>query len=140
MSLLDSVVQNVGAQALDKIGARLGLPPATVQQAAQVILPALAGGLVHHAQADALPTPPASGAPPGSDEAQTHGNEVLGKVLGSKDASRALANEASAQTGINVDTLKKLLPQLASVAAEATSHAKTSGGLGGLVSNLGGML
>lgn len=35
MSLLDSVVQNVGGQALDKIGARLGLSPAMVQQAAQ---------------------------------------------------------------------------------------------------------
>lgn len=140
MSLLDSVVQNVGGQALEKIGARLGLSPAMVQQAAQVILPALAGGLMHHAQAGALPTPPASGAPPGSDEAQAHGNEVLGTVLGSKDASRSLANQASTQTGINVDTLKQLLPQLASVAAKATSHANANGSLGGLASNLGKLL
>lgn len=140
MSLLDSVVQNVGAQALDKIGARFGLSPAVVQQAAQAILPALAGGLVHHAQAGALPAPPANGAPPGSDEAQAHGNAVLGTVLGSKDASRSLASQASTQTGINADTLKQLLPQLASVAAKATSHAHANGGLGGLAANLGNLL
>lgn len=139
MSLLDSVMQNVGTQAFEKIGARFGLPAATVQQAAQVILPALAGGLLHHAQAGALPTP-ANGAAPGSDEARAHGNEVLGTVLGSRDASRSLASQASAKTGIDVGTVERLLPQLASVAARTTSHATENGSLGGLVSSLGGML
>jgi hypothetical protein len=60
-------------------------------------------------------------------------------VLGSKDASRSLATQASGQTGINVDTLKQLLPQFASLAAKATSHASSSGGLGGLLSSLGGL-
>ena len=139
MSLMDMVIQHAGGPALEKIGARFGLSPAMVEQAAKVILPALAGGLAHHAQAGSLPPPPASGAPPGSDEAQAHGNEVLGSVLGSKDASRSLANQASEQTGINVDTLKKMLPQFASLAAKATSHANSSGGLGGLLSSLGGL-
>lgn len=140
MSLLDSVMQNVGTQAFEKIGARFGLPASTVQQAAQVILPALAGGLLHHAQNGALPDPPAQGATPGSDEAVAHGNQVLGTVLGSKDASRSLASEASAKTGLNLDTVEKLLPQLASVAARSTAQAKQNGGLGGLISGLGGML
>jgi len=141
MSLMDMVMQHVGTPALEKIGARFGLSPAMVEQAAQAILPALAGGLMQHAQAGSLPAPPTGAAPPpGSDEATAHGNDVLGTVLGSKDASRSLAAQASTQTGINTDTLKQLLPQFASLAARATSQANASGGLGGLASKLGGLL
>lgn len=140
MSLMDLVMQYVGTPALEKIAARFDLSPAMVEKAAQAILPALASGLMQHAQTGSLPAPPAAEAPPGSDEAQAHGNDVLGTVLGSKDASRSLARQASTQTGLNVDTLKKLLPQFASLASRATSQAHASGGLGGLVSQLGGLL
>lgn len=139
MSLMEMVIQHAGGPALEKIGARFGLSPAMVEQAARIVLPALAGGLAHQAQAGSLPAPPASDAPPGSDEAQAHGNEVLGSVLGSKDASRSLAHQASEQTGIDADTLKKLLPQFASLAARATSRASSTGGIGGLLSSLGGL-
>jgi hypothetical protein len=140
MSLIDLVMQHVGAPALEKIAARFDLSPAMVEQAAQALLPALAGGLIKYAQAGSLPTAPPAEVPPGSDEARAHGNDVLGTVLGSKDASRSLAQQASTQTGINVDTLKKLLPQFASLAAKATSNAQATGGVGGLVSQLGGLL
>ncbi|MGN2244703.1 DUF937 domain-containing protein [Frateuria sp. GZRR33] len=140
MSLIDLVMQHVGTPALEKIAARLDLSPAMVERAAQALLPALAGGLMKHAQAGSLPAAPPAGTPPGSDEAQAHGNDVLGAVLGSREASRSLAQEASTQTGINVDTLKKLLPQFASLAAKATSNAHAQGGIGGLASRLGGLL
>lgn len=140
MTLTDLVMQHLGTPALEKIAARFDLSPAMVEQAAQVILPALAGGLMKHAQTGQLPAPPPAEATPGSEEARAHGNDVLGAVLGSKDASRSLAQQASSQTGIHVDTLKKLLPQFASLAAKATSNTQAAGGAGGLVSQLGGLL
>jgi hypothetical protein len=77
------------------------------------------------------------------------GNNVLGQIFGSKDVSRAVAQDASAKTGIDPAVLKKMLPMLAMLAAgfmakhasaqrtteEAPAHA--GGGLGGL---LGGLL
>lgn len=140
MTLTDLVMQHLGTPALEKIATRFDLSPAMVEQAAQVILPALAGGLMKHAQTGQLPAAPPVEATPGSEEAQVHGNDVLGAVLGSKDASRSLAQQASTQTGIHEDTLKKLLPQFASLAAKATSNAQAGGGAGGLVSQLGGLL
>jgi hypothetical protein len=68
-----------------------------------------------------------------------HGNDVLGQILGSKDASRSVAADAAGQTGLDVGTLKQLLPHLASMAAGASGGGAAQGGLGGL-GNLGGML
>ena len=44
------------------------------------------------------------------EETVADGNGILGHILGSKDASRAVAAQAAAQTGIGADVLKKLLP------------------------------
>lgn len=41
------------------------------------------------------------------------GNNILGHLLGSKDASRALAGQAAANTGIDVGILKQMLPIVA---------------------------
>ena len=47
----------------------------------------------------------------------TSGNNVLGQIFGSKDVSRAVAQNAAAQTGLNPSMLKQMLPMLAMVAA-----------------------
>lgn len=77
------------------------------------------------------------------------GNDVLGQIFGSKDVSRAVAQNAASQSGLDPALLKKMLPMLAMLAmlvagymakqgagAPAQSSAE-SGGLGGL---LGGLL
>lgn len=70
-----------------------------------------------------------------ADEATTtDGNKILGHVLGSKDASRAAAKQVADTTGVDVGTVKKMLPVVA---------AMTMGGLkkldvGSLRSMLGG--
>lgn len=69
------------------------------------------------------------------------GNEILGQIFGSKDTSRAVADHASAQTGISPDLLKKMLPILAMVAAGymARQGGAAGGGLGGILGQvLGG--
>ena len=70
------------------------------------------------------------------------GNEILGQIFGSKDGSRAVAAQASAQSGVEPSLLKKMLPVLAMVAAGyITKQAgKGKGGGGGLSDAIGGML
>ncbi len=78
------------------------------------------------------------------------GNDVLGQIFGSKDVSRAVAQNASSQSGLSPDLLKKMLPMLAmlvagymakqrgaAAGATTTQAAPSGGGLGGL---LGGLL
>ncbi len=76
------------------------------------------------------------------------GNDVLGQIFGSRDVSRAVAQNAAGQSGLDPTLLKKMLPILAMLAAGymAKQHAgggatgapvSSGGGLGGL---LGGLL
>lgn len=67
------------------------------------------------------------------------GNDVLGQIFGSKDVSRQVAGNASAQTGIDPSLLKKMLPILAMLVAGYMAK-QSSGGEGGLGGILGGML
>jgi hypothetical protein len=77
------------------------------------------------------------------------GNEVLGQIFGSKDVSRAVAQDAAAKSGLDPSVLKKMLPMVAMLVAgymakqrmagnaAAGQPASAGGGLGGM---LGGML
>lgn len=74
----------------------------------------------------------------------SRGNEVLGQIFGSKDVSRAVAQDASSRTGLDPALLKKMLPMLAMMVAGAMAKqddggdaAPSGGGLGGM---LGGLL
>jgi hypothetical protein len=75
------------------------------------------------------------------------GNQVLGQIFGSKDVSRAVAQNASSQSGLDPSLLKKMLPMLAMLVAGymakqrgAGAAAAPSSGGGGLGSILGGLL
>ena len=71
------------------------------------------------------------------------GNDVLGRIFGSKDVSRAVAQNAAMQSGHDPSLLKKMLPMLAMVIAgymaknRSAQQGSSGGGLGGM---LGGML
>jgi len=82
------------------------------------------------------------------------GNGILGQIFGSKDVSRAVADRASGQSGIDPAILKKLLPIVAMLVAgymarsggggtdaagSAADGGAGAGGLGGLLGSvLGG--
>ena len=84
------------------------------------------------------------------------GNDVLGQIFGSRDVSRAVAQNAAGQTGLDPALLRKMLPILAMLAAGymARQHgagaaggasgaavgagAALPGGLGGLLGGAGG--
>ena len=75
------------------------------------------------------------------------GNDVLGQIFGSKDVSRAVAQNAAAQTGQDPSLLKKMLPMLAMLvagymakqrSAAAPASGSAGGGLGGLLGGVFG--
>ncbi len=78
-----------------------------------------------------------------SDDTRDDGNRILGHLFGSKDVSRNVAAQASADTGIDANLIKKALPLVAGLAMGALSKKTNAGAsdssdlLGSLV---GGML
>lgn len=73
------------------------------------------------------------------------GNDVLGQIFGSKDVSRAVAQNASAKSGLDAGILKKMLPMLAMLVAGFMAKQGGGGGAeasagGGLGDLLGGLM
>ena len=59
------------------------------------------------------------------------GNEVLGQIFGSRDVSRAVAQNAAGQSGLDPALLKKMLPMLAMLAAGYMARQHGAAGVGG---------
>ena len=75
------------------------------------------------------------------------GDDVLGRIFGSKDVSRTVAQNAASQSGLDPSLLKKMLPMVAMLVAgymakqgSAASPAQASSAGGGLGDLLGGLL
>ncbi len=155
MQITDILSQTGGLQAMSR---ELGISEADAARGAAALAPMVLGGFKKQAQAqpsgieglggllgqlgggsllDDVLSPQAT--PVG------RGNEVLGQIFGSKDVSRTVAANASAQTGLDPGILKRMLPMLAMLVAGylaqsgggATGQSSSTGGLGGL---LGGLL
>lgn len=152
MQLTDIIAQLGGLQSMAK---ELGVSESQAATGAAALMPAILGGFKKQAQAqpdglsglggllgalgggalldDVLSPQPTN---------VTKGNDVLGTIFGSKDVSRAVAQKAATNSGIDASILKKMLPMLAMVvtglmAKQSAGAAPAGGGLGGL---LGGLL
>lgn len=123
MNVLEAILNAQDGAAAREAGRSAGLSPAQSASALSALVPALAAGLHRNASQpeglDALLRAIGSGSHAryvddpstiGSPETIADGNGILGHILGSKDASRALADRAAAQTGLGADVLKRLLP------------------------------
>mgnify|MGYP006152009601 CR=1 FL=1 len=138
MNLTDILAQAGGLQSVAR---DLGLSEDQAAAGADALLPAILGGMKKQAQAqpsglDGLGgllgqlgggglLDQVLGAQP-TDPSQ--GNEVLGQIFGSKDVSRAVADNAASQSGLDSGVLRKMLPLLAML---VTGYlAKQAGGAG----------
>lgn len=152
-----------GPAGIAQMAREIGVDQSMVQQGAAALLPAVLGGFKKQATAqpqgldglvgmlggmggggllDAVLAPQATPV--------DQGNQVLGQIFGSKDVSRTVASQASAQTGVSADLLKKLLPMVAMAAAgfmakqasagSAAAPQAGGGGLGGLLGQVMGGL
>ena len=154
MQITDILAQMGGLKSMAR---ELGVSEQQVETGAEALLPAILGGFKKQAQQssglDALggllgqlgggslldnvlsPQPTEVG----------RGNDVLGEIFGSKDVSRAVAQNAATQSGLDPSLLKKMLPMLAMLVAGfmakrgmgAQEPASPGGALGDL---LGGMM
>ena len=154
MQITDILAQVGGLQSLSR---ELGISEQEAARGAEALAPAILGGFKKQAQAQPSGLEGLGGllsqlgggsllenalSPQPTDVGR--GNDVLGQIFGSKDVSRTVAQNASAQTGLDQGVLKKMLPMLAMMVAGYMASQRggaggttASGGLGGL---LGGLL
>ena len=153
MQITDILAQMGGLQS---VANELGVSEGEVATGAEALLPAILGGFKQQAQAQPggldglgglLGQLGGSGlldqvlSPQRTDPSQ--GNDVLGQIFGSPDVSRAVAQNASSQTGLDPSLLKKMLPLLAMLVTGYMARQQggaASSAASPMDSDLGGLL
>ncbi|MDZ7591223.1 MAG: DUF937 domain-containing protein [Rubrivivax sp.] len=154
MQITELLAQMGGLQSMAR---ELGVDERQVASGADALLPAILGGFKNQAQAQPAGLEGLGGllgqlgggslldevlAPQPTDA--SHGNEVLGQIFGSKDVSRAVANNAAAQSGLDPSLLKQMLPLLAMLVtglmARQGAAAPAADAPGGMAGGLGDAL
>ncbi|MCK5036063.1 MAG: DUF937 domain-containing protein [Candidatus Sabulitectum sp.] len=153
MGLLSSILASQGGNIVGQISSKFGLDPAMAESAVRSLIPAISQGIQNNTSdktgLESLVSALSNGNHQSyvddpdsiSDPATTaDGNSILGHILGSKEISRNVADEAAAETGVSSSTLKKMLPILASVAMGVMSRESSSSSgnkldIGGLLSS-----
>jgi hypothetical protein len=159
MNISDLLASSGGLQAMAK---ELGMSESDVTSGATALSPAIFGGLKKQAQSqptgleglgsligqlgggglldDVMAPQPTN---------VDRGNDMLGQIFGSKDVSRAVADNAASQSGLDSGVLKKMLPILTMLISgymakqggalgAGQSAAPTGGGLGDILGGLMG--
>ncbi len=163
MKILD-ILNDMGA--LTSVANDLGLNQSEVSSAAAALVPAILGGLKSQTQTQPAGLQGLLGLLGGLggggllDEVLApqptsinRGNDVLRQVFGSKDVSRAVAQNAATRSGLDPDSLKRMLPVLAMLvvgylskhgaAPGVDASALQTGGGGtdpGVLQNLGSLI
>jgi hypothetical protein len=151
MNLFEIMQAAQGGRAVNNLSSQFGLSPQQTQGAIEALLPALSMGLQNKAQSPDMLSQLAAlmtGAQGGqqafedkngdgiADHLQQEGNQVLGQLFGSKDMSRAVADQASMMSGVSASVLKAMLPVLASMIMGGLFKSASNQGLGGLLGQL----
>jgi hypothetical protein len=142
--MIEMLLNSGGSSALTQLSSKFGLSEDQARQAVEALAPALSIGLKRNTAspmgAGSFVEALASGRHgqyadnpelATSDEGIAEGNKILGHLLGSRDVSRAVTEQASQATGIGQSALKQMLPMLASMAMGAMSRGATQGSAGG---------
>jgi hypothetical protein len=157
MQITDILAQMGGLQSMAR---ELGVSDTQAASGAEALIPAILGGFKKQAQSQPTGIEGLGGllgqlggggllddvlAPQPTNVSR--GNDVLEQIFGSKDVSRAVAQNAASQSGLDPSLLKKMLPMLAMLVsgymakqqgAGATTQLSQEGG--GLAGGLGGLL
>jgi hypothetical protein len=150
MNPLEMILGAAGGGVLNQVAGQFGLNQNQAQSAIGALLPALMGGMQKNVQQEggleALLGALGGGnhgqylddpATLASQNTTMDGNSILGHLLGSKDVSRAVAAQASQQTGLDTSILKQMLPVVASLAMGAMSKQNAQHNLSGVMQNQG---
>ena len=147
--LLNTILQAQGGGLVQQLAGQFGIDESQAGSALGQLLPALTGAMKNNVQQGGLDSVIGALSSGGhqryledasllaSPDTVQEGNGILGHLLGSKDASRSLARQASASTGLGEDVLKKMLPVAATMLMGSMSKATNQGSAGaGLLSLL----
>ena len=142
MSLAETIAQLGGRSAVEQVAKQFGLPSSVTSQAVGMLLPSLSAGIAKNTQEEGGLSSLLSALASGNhseylEEPETlaatstteDGNNILGHVLGGKDASRAVASTVAGVLGIENDTVKKMLPVVAALAMGGLAKQAKSAGL-----------
>ena len=142
MSLLKTIFEAQNGAALKQLADKFNMKPDQAGQAVGQLMPALTGamkrnmvtpdglqGLVKALQSGSHQKYVEQPETLTNEETIKDGNGILGHLLGSKDVSRQVAAQASANTGIDVNILKKMLPMVAAMTMGGMSKQAKGGGL-----------
>ncbi len=143
-SMIELLLQSEGASPLAELSSRFGLSKTQTRQAVEALAPALSIGLKRNTASpmgagafiEALSTgrhaqyvdQPSQAV---SDDGIKEGNKILGHLLGSKKVSRAVTAQAAQATGLGQNTMKQMLPMLASMAMGSMFKGAKKGSAGG---------
>jgi hypothetical protein len=141
MNLIEMLMSSGGDAAVERLGSRFGLDESQTKSALQHLVPALGNGLQRNVASEGGVDRLMGALSDGNhgqyidnpdllnqEETTQTGNGILAHLLGSKDASREVAANASAQTGIGVDTLKQMLPLVATMVMGSLSKRTDQSG------------
>jgi hypothetical protein len=156
MQFTDILAQMGGLQSMAR---ELGVSDTQAASGAAALVPAILGGFKKQAQSQSTGLEGLGGllgqlggggllddvlAPQPTNVSR--GNDVLGQIFGSEDVSRAVAQNAASQSGLDPSLLKKMLPLLAMLVAGYMAKqqgpstdvqpSSDAGGLGGLLGSL----
>ncbi len=138
MDLLDLLKKSGGGDSIGELAGAVGLGSSDTSKLIAALAPALLGNLSKNASGgglDSLKRALESGrhdrylenpSMMRDDSTRRDGNKILGHILGSKAASRAVAGAAEKETGISASLIKKALPLLATLAMGAMAKSNAA--------------
>ena len=152
MSLLETILSAQGGNLVKSLSSANGIDPQQALSVLGKLVPGLSQSVAQNTQQSGGLDALFSALQKGNHEAYLKddkkafsssgiedGNRILGHLLGSKDASRSLASQVSADTGVGASIIKKMLPQVANLVMGALGNQnRSNGALGSLASMLGG--
>jgi hypothetical protein len=149
LPLIDMMMKAGGGDAMQTMARQFGLSQQQAMSAVEALMPAFSVGLKRNA-ADPMGMGAFMQALGTGNHANyfdnvskafdpagiADGNGILGHLFGSKDVSRAVAQQAAAATGIGSEILKQMLPALASMimgglAKQTMGQMQAAAGMGG---------
>lgn len=159
MNLTQLLQSPQGQQVLGQLAKQFNMDTSQASAAAAQLLPAIQSGMRNRIQKDPSSLSQIFGTQAqeiegyvkddkvtaDANQLTNTGNAILGQIFGSKEVSREVASRASANTGLDIGSLKSMLPILASLASSQLVSAGRSGNSqsssGGLLGNLlGGLM
>lgn len=148
MNVLDLIKSAPEGQDVATLARTFDVPPEQAEAAVAAVLPAFSrgveraslsrGGLAELMRLlEAQQQLPAAQGIQGAGWQQA-GIDVLSQILGSKDASRRVAQQAAASSGLSDVVIRQMLPYIAPMIIAAIARG-LQGGLGGILSKIPGM-